>query len=84
MILVMLTFVLVLFLSEQKWLTAMAYFVGAFVSMVCGVVGVIVGTQSNYRVAYCSRFGLAPTFQIAYQASCSIGFGLVSFALLCK
>jgi len=51
--------------------------------MVCGGVGVIVATQANYRVAYCSRFGLAPTFQTAYKASCSIGFGLVSFALLC-
>jgi Na+/H+-translocating membrane pyrophosphatase len=61
----------------------MAYFVGAFISMVCGAVGVIIATQSNYRIAYCCRFGLAPTFQNAYKASCSIGFSLVSLQLLC-
>jgi len=79
---VVIVFVGVWQLSEQGITTAVAFLVGALTSLICETIGLVVSTQSNFRVAYCCRFGLAPAFRTAYKAAVSIGFGLTSFCLL--
>ena len=62
--------------------TAIAFLVGALVSMICGAVGMVVATQANYRTTYCAKQGLSYAFRTAYRAGCSMGFALVSLGLL--
>ena len=50
--------------------------------MACGIIGMIIATDTNYRVTYCAKLGLAPAFRVAYRAGCSMGFALVSLGLL--
>lgn len=75
-------FVLLIFLSENGLWTAVAFLVGALVSIACGVFGMVIATRTNYKVTYCARVGLAPAFRAAYRAGCAMGFALVSFGLL--
>lgn len=65
-------------------MTAIAFAVGAVISIVCGAVGMVIATQTNFRTTYCARLGLAPAFRVAYRAGCAMGFALVSLGLLGK
>lgn len=75
-------FVAVWFLTEKGLTTALCFLIGTFISLVAGIASLFIGVQANYRAAYCTRFGLAPTFQIAYRASTAVGFGVASLSLL--
>jgi len=77
-------FIIIIFLTEQGLWTAVAFIIGAVVSIVCGIIGMVIATRTNYRVTYCARDGLAPAFRTAYRAGCAMGFALVSFGLLSK
>lgn len=70
------------FTTQYQWLTAIAFLVGALISMVCGTIGMLIATRTNYRVAYCAKDSLSNAFHTAYRAGCSIGFALVSLGLL--
>ena len=50
--------------------------------MLCGLIGMVIATQTNYRVTYCAKRGLAIAFRTAYRAGCAMGFALVSLGLL--
>lgn len=39
--------------------TAVAFAVGAIVSMICGAIGMIIATQANYRTTFCAKNSLA-------------------------
>lgn len=65
-------------------MTAIAFAIGAIVSILCGSIGMIIATQTNFRTTYCARNGLALAFRTAYRAGCSMGFALVSLGLLGK
>ena len=75
-------FILLIFLTENRLWTAVAFLIGALVSIACGVFGMVIATRTNYKVTYCARESLAPAFRTAYRAGCAIGFALVSFGLL--
>jgi len=75
-------FVVITFLTEEGVKTGFAFLVGAFVSIICGSLGMIVATQANFRTTYCARKSLAPAFRVAYRAGCAMGFALVSLGLL--
>lgn len=62
--------------------TAVAFAVGAVVSIICGAVGMLIATQANYRTTYCAKKSLALAFRTAYRAGCAMGFALVSLGLL--
>jgi len=64
--------------------TAFAFLLGAITSMVCGAVGMMIATFTNYRVTYCAKRSLADAFRTAYQGGCVMGFALVSIGLLSK
>lgn len=79
-------FFIVLFLTgtstSDSIYTAIAFAVGAIVSIICGAVGMLIATQTNFRTTYCAKRGLAPAFRVAFRAGCAMGFALVSLGLL--
>ena len=79
---VIIMFVVIIFLTAEGIATAIAFLVGALVSMICGIIGMVIATQTNYRTTYCAKKGLAIAFRTAYRAGCAMGFALVSLGLL--
>ncbi len=68
--------------TNDTILTAIAFVVGAIVSICCGAIGMLIATQTNYRTTYCAKKSLALAFRTAYRAGCAMGFALVSLGLL--
>jgi Na+/H+-translocating membrane pyrophosphatase len=75
-------FFVITFLTAEGVLTAIAFAIGAIISIICGAVGMVIATQTNFRTTYCARAGLAPAFRVAFRAGCAMGFALVSLGLL--
>lgn len=63
-------------------MTAIAFIVGAVISIICGSVGMIIATQANYRTTYCAKYSVGAAFRTAYRSGCAMGFALVSLGLL--
>lgn len=82
MIFAIIMFIIIVFFTEEGLKTAVAFMIGALISIASGAIGMIVATQANYRVTYCARNALAPAFRVAYRAGCAMGFALVSLGLL--
>ena len=79
---VVVMFIIIIFLTAEGLYTAIAFLIGALVSMLCGCIGMVIATQTNYRTTYCAKRGLAIAFRTAYRAGCAMGFALVSLGLL--
>ncbi len=75
-------FIIITFLTEQGIITAVAFLVGAIISIICGSVGMIIATEANYRTTYCAKHSVGAAFRTAYRAGCAMGFALVSLGLL--
>jgi inorganic pyrophosphatase len=75
-------FIIITFLTGQGIWTAVAFLIGAVVSMICGIIGMVIATRTNYRVTFCATSSLAQAFKVAYKAGCVMGFALVSLGLL--
>ena len=46
---------LIHFVAEEKpgqWYTTIAFAIGAFTSIICGYIGMMIATSANYRTAY--------------------------------
>ena len=70
------------FTTQYHWWTAVAFLIGALVSITCGIIGMVMATRTNYKVTYCAVNGMAGAFKTAYKAGCVMGFALVSLGLL--
>ena len=70
------------FVTQYHWWTAVAFLIGATVSITCGIIGMVMATRTNYKVTYCAVAGMAGAFKTAYRAGCVMGFALVSLGLL--
>lgn len=81
-VLLVITFLLVWFLTEKGLTTAISLLVGGFINMLSLFMANLIATQSSYRIAYCSRFDTGAVFRTAYKACCAIGFGVSSLSLL--
>lgn len=81
-IFIIIMFIIITFLTEQGIWTAVAFLIGAVVSIICGIIGMVVATRTNYRVTYCAYGSLSAAFKTAYKAGCAMGFALVSIGLL--
>ena len=68
--------------TQFHWWTAVAFLIGAVVSIICGIIGMVMATRTNYKVTYCAVSGMAGAFKTAYRAGCVMGFALVSLGLL--
>jgi Na+/H+-translocating membrane pyrophosphatase len=77
-------FIVITFLTAEGVMTAIAFAIGAIISILCGAAGMVIATQTNFRTTYCARIGLAPAFRVAFRAGCAMGFALVSTGLLGK
>ena len=75
-------FIIITFLTSEGLMTAFAFAIGAVISILCGCVGMVIATQTNFRTTFCAREGLAPAFRVAYRAGCAMGFALVSLGLM--
>ena len=75
-------FIIIIFLTGQGIWTAIAFLIGAIVSIICGIMGMVIATRTNYRVTYCAYNSLSEAFKVAYKAGCVMGFALVSLGLL--
>jgi inorganic pyrophosphatase len=82
LIFIVIMFFVIALVTDYQWWTAVAFLIGALVSMVCGIIGMVVATRTNYRVTYCAKDSLADAFRTAYRAGCAMGFALVSLGLL--
>ena len=79
-----LTFVAVFFLTDKGTITSISVAVGGFVNMISSFLALYIANQSNYRIAYSSKYGTGEAFRNTYKACCAIGFGVSSFVTLCK
>ena len=61
--------------------SGITFVVGALTSMICGAVGMLIATYSNYRTTFTTSQSLAEGFRTAYKAGCVMGFALVSISL---
>lgn len=69
--------------SGKTAYTSFAFLIGAITSMICGAIGMMIATFTNFRVTYCAKSnGLADAFRTAYRGGCVMGFALVSIGLL--
>lgn len=69
--------------SGKSAYTSFAFLIGAITSMLCGAIGMMIATYTNYRVTYNAKTnGLADAFRTAYRGGCVMGFALVSIGLL--
>jgi Na+/H+-translocating membrane pyrophosphatase len=59
-----------------------SFLVGGFTSMVCGYICMMIAVESNYRVALAAKNGLSEGYKVALAAGVSMGFILVSIALM--
>jgi len=50
--------------------------------MVCGYISMMIAVESNYRVAHSAKNGLSEGYKVALAAGVSMGFTLVSIALM--
>jgi len=64
------------------WLTALAFIVGAFFSLVAGYVGMDVATRANARVAYAANLGMKKPLRIAFYGGLVMGLFNVGLSLL--
>ena len=81
-IFVLIMMIIIGFATQYHWWTAIAFLIGATVSILCGIIGMIMATRTNYKVTYCAVSGMAGAFKTAYRAGCVMGFALVSLGLL--
>ena len=74
-------FVIITFFTEDRLYTAIAFLIGALISIICGAIGMTVATKANFRTTYCATISIADAFRTAYRAGCAMGFALVSIGL---
>ena len=63
-------------------LRALYYILGAFLSGVAGVFGMVVATKSNVKTAQGARKSLVDAFRISFVGGSTMGVGVVTAALL--
>lgn len=64
-----------------KPFTTIAFVIGAFTSIICGYIGMMIATSSNHKTCYKASFSLGEAFKVAYQGGCVMGFLLVSLSI---
>jgi Na+/H+-translocating membrane pyrophosphatase len=62
--------------------TTFAFIIGAFTSMLSGLIGMQIAVRANVRTAKLAEFGLDEAFKVAFRGGMVLGFVLVGLALL--
>lgn len=79
---VFVTVVAVLLASFISWHGALAFVVGATLSVSAGNIGMRIATRANVRTAEAARAGLAEGLRMAFRSGAVMGFAVVGLALL--
>jgi len=76
--------VLIYFTAEEGWApyTTVAFLIGAFTSMLCGYLGMLIAVTTNYRTTYACNISIEDGFHMAFKGGMVLGFSLVGTALL--
>jgi K(+)-stimulated pyrophosphate-energized sodium pump len=82
MIFVAIMYVVIVFLTPQKFYTANAFLIGAIISIISGSLGMAIATSANFRTTFAAKRSLPLAFKTAYRAGVAMGFALVSLGLL--
>ena len=62
--------------------TTMAFLIGAFTSMLCGYLGMLIAVHTNWRTTYACNISIDDGFHVAFKGGMVLGFALVGIALL--
>lgn len=68
--------------AAWKPYVTVSFLVGGLTSMACGYICMMIAVDSNYRVSFSAKTGLSEAYKIALAAGVSMGFILVSIALI--
>ena len=79
-------FILVDIYSQQgnkvfRIYATLSYIIGAVTSILCGLIGMKIAVNANFRTTYKAITSLADAFSTAFQAGCVMGFCMVSISL---
>jgi K(+)-stimulated pyrophosphate-energized sodium pump len=62
--------------------SALAFTIGAGISVAAGYIGMQIATKGNVRTAASARISLQASFSVAFQSGAVMGFGLTGLAVL--
>jgi Na+/H+-translocating membrane pyrophosphatase len=62
--------------------TTCAFLIGAFTSMLCGYLGMLIAVHTNWKTTYACNISIDEGFHVAFKGGQVLGFGLVGIALL--
>lgn len=62
--------------------TTIAFYIGAFTSMLCGYIGMRVAVYTNVRTTWCCNTSIQDAFHVAFKGGKVLGFALVGLCLL--
>jgi inorganic pyrophosphatase len=61
--------------------TTVAFFIGAFTSMLCGYIGMRIAVETNVKTAWACNDSINEGFHVAFKGGQVLGFALVGLAL---
>jgi inorganic pyrophosphatase len=75
--------VIIYFTAEVNSLpyTTCAFLIGAFTSMLCGYLGMLIAVETNWKTTYACNESIEAGFHVAYKGGQVLGFALVGLAL---
>merc|ERR1719336_2508633 len=68
--------------ATQDWYTVVAFVLGAFLSALCGWIGMRIAVVANYKTTYAAETSLNDALKVAFASGSVMGFGVVCSGIL--